>query len=129
MIDIEYLALLGDKNAQLECTIQGIVLPCPCCGSNSISYQSSEGDYDYGWGGFHCWDCDLEQGYNFKTEEEALLNWNTRTILPIGEWENLNSDKNDPRMKCSICGSIEEPLARHNYCPNCGSRMRREKDL
>lgn len=45
-----------------------------------------------------------------------------------GHWINV-FDKNDPRMKCSICGSIEEPLARHNYCPNCGSRMREEKDL
>ena len=26
-------ALLGDREAQEECTRQGIVLPCPCCGA------------------------------------------------------------------------------------------------
>lgn len=40
-----------------------------------------------------------------------------------GEWEFptfLDSDENDPRCICSVCGSIETPLARHKFCPNCG---------
>ena len=34
MTEIERRALLGDKQAQEECTAKGIVLPCPCCGGN-----------------------------------------------------------------------------------------------
>ena len=32
-------------------------------------------------------------------------------------------DANDPRCQCSECGSIETPLARHRFCPACGSPM------
>lgn len=32
MTDLERRALLGDREAQEECTRQGIVLPCPICG-------------------------------------------------------------------------------------------------
>lgn len=85
--DIEYRALLGDEDAQKECTKRGIVLPCPCCGNEFPSYDTSVGDYDYGWGGFRCYDCDLGQGYNFKTREEALANWNKRPKPPVWEEE------------------------------------------
>lgn len=85
--DIEYRALLGDEDAQEECTKRGIVLPCPCCGNDSPVYDTSVGDYDYGWGGFRCYDCDLGQGYNFKTREEALANWNKRPKPPVWEEE------------------------------------------
>ena len=32
-------------------------------------------------------------------------------------------DAYDPRCVCSECGSVETPLTRHKYCPNCGARM------
>lgn len=80
MDDIK-LALLGDKAAQEECTRQGIVLACPCCANEHISYDTSQGDYDYGMGGYRCYDCGLSQGYNFKSEEEALYMWNTRAPI------------------------------------------------
>ena len=49
-------------------------------------------------------------------------------LAPVrhGEWEFpilQDGDENDPRCKCSECGSIETPLARHRYCPNCGAKM------
>ena len=43
-----------------------------------------------------------------------------------GEWEFpifMDGDANDPRCKCSECGSIETPLARHRFCPDCGAPM------
>ena len=43
-----------------------------------------------------------------------------------GEWEFPifeDGDANDPRCKCSECGSIETPLARHRFCPDCGAPM------
>ena len=36
MTDLERHALLGDKEAQKECTEKGIVLPCPFCGGKNI---------------------------------------------------------------------------------------------
>lgn len=43
-----------------------------------------------------------------------------------GEWEFpifKDGDANDPRCKCSECGSVETPLARHRFCPSCGAPM------
>ena len=43
-----------------------------------------------------------------------------------GEWEFpifKDEDANDPRCKCSECGSVETPLARHRFCPHCGAPM------
>lgn len=52
----------------------------------------------------------------------------TVDAVPVmhGVWEFpilQDEDENDPRCKCSECGSIETPLARHRYCPNCGAKM------
>lgn len=44
----------------------------------------------------------------------------------MGEWEFpifKDGDANDPRCKCSECGSVETPLARHRFCPSCGAPM------
>lgn len=35
MTELERRALLGDQQAQEECTEKGIVLPCPFCGKNA----------------------------------------------------------------------------------------------
>lgn len=49
-------------------------------------------------------------------------------VAPVvhGRWEFpifCYNDADDPRCVCSECGSIETPLARHSYCPNCGAKM------
>lgn len=49
-------------------------------------------------------------------------------VAPVvhGKWEFpifCYNDADDPRCVCSECGSIETPLARHSYCPNCGAKM------
>lgn len=38
-----------------------------------------------------------------------------------------DSDVNDPRCKCSECGSIETPLAIHRFCPVCGALMKKDE--
>lgn len=49
MTDLERRALLGDRQAQEECTRQGIVLPCPCCkGKGKVSFK----DYRFVWQNF-----------------------------------------------------------------------------
>lgn len=49
--------------------------------------------------------------------------WRGEWMFPIfGDQQ----DANDPRCQCSECGSIETPLARHKFCPNCGAPMTAE---
>lgn len=59
---------------------------------------------------------------------DKIARYDFDEITVQGHWIDI-FNKNDSRMKCSICGSIEEPLARHNYCPNCGAKMKEEKNL
>lgn len=40
MTDLERSALLGDRQAQEECTSRGIVLACPFCGGNSEIHEA-----------------------------------------------------------------------------------------
>ena len=73
----------------------------------------------------------LAEGY---TEVHGLIE-NCPTIdpdslIPHGKWieyEASDSDL-DPRCRCSKCGSVETPLARHSYCPNCGAKMDKEDE-
>lgn len=61
-----------------------------------------------------------------KTAKYLVKNISESTdVMPIryAKWIPLNADKNDPRMRCSKCGSIETPLARHLHCPACGAVM------
>lgn len=51
--------------------------------------------------------------------EQVEKQWRGEWEFPIFE----NGSVNDPRCKCSNCGSIETPLARHRFCPSCGAPM------
>lgn len=89
MTELERRALLGDREAQKECTEKGIVLPCPCCSGNNIKYESYllKGVYD---SDFFCEDCfcsvsvcaDIDDP--IERRREALGLWNTRPAPPIG---------------------------------------------
>ncbi len=70
-------ALMGNKQAQRECTENGIVLPCPFCGGRNIITSN--------WGMFRCWCPDCHS----KSEDclnavDAIKSWNTRPAPPIG---------------------------------------------
>lgn len=79
-------ALMGEKQAQEECTAEGIVLPCPFCGGRNIITSN--------WGMFRCWCPDCHS----KSEDclnavDAIKSWNTRPAPPIGrcgECKNWN---------------------------------------
>lgn len=32
----------------------------------------------------------------------------------------------DPRMRCSVCGHVDLPLAKWRFCPMCGAKMDEE---
>lgn len=79
-------ALLGDREAQRECTEKGIVLPCPLCGNENNIISN--------WGMFRVWcpHCKAKSEDTLTTRD-ALKSWNTRPAPPIGrcgECKNWN---------------------------------------
>ena len=77
MTNIERRALLGDKEAQKQCTEKGIVLPCPFCGNKNIRTSN--------WGMWRCWcpEC-FGKSEDSLRERDAIKQWNTRHAPPIG---------------------------------------------
>lgn len=71
-------ALLGNKQAQKECTEKGIVLPCPFCGGNKIKIFCACGDYF-----MECSSCHSVSNI-VNSHKQALKLWNTRSAPPIG---------------------------------------------
>ena len=81
-------ALLGDKQAQKECTAKGIVLPCPLCGSKATIQQDITGKESYHVVCNNVKDiCNLISGLTTwgESEENALKAWNTRPAPHIGK--------------------------------------------
>lgn len=77
MTGLERRALLGDRQAQEECTRQGILLPCPLCGNTNIRTSN--------WGMWRCWcpECRAKSDDCLR-ERDAIKQWNTRPAPPIG---------------------------------------------
>lgn len=82
MKELERRAMLGDEQAQRECTQQGIVLPCPWC-KNVPKEEDVFPDYA-GWIIYH--DCKIagHMRIKAKTRFNLILKWNTRHAPPIG---------------------------------------------
>lgn len=78
MTDLERRAILGDAEAQRECTEKGIVLRCPKCGAGSEKIRYSVDDL------FICEECGISQSSSFRAYNWALEDWNTRPAPPIG---------------------------------------------
>lgn len=58
---------------------------------------------------------------------EAIETLPAADVRPVvrGRWERIDGlDELDPRMRCSVCGSVETPLARHRFCPVCAADMK-----
>ena len=93
-------ALLGDREAQRECTEKGIVLPCPLCGGKATMQQDITGGESYHVVCSNVKDmCNLVAGLPMwsESEEDALKVWNTRPAPPIGrcgECKNFKKHKN-----------------------------------
>lgn len=70
-------ALLGDQDAQKECTEKGIVLPCPFCGSKNIVISN--------WGLWRVW-CQacLGKSDDQLSRVDSIKKWNTRPAPLIG---------------------------------------------
>lgn len=80
-------ALMGNKQAQEECTAKGIVLPCPFCGGKATMQQDITGRESYHVVCSNVKDmCNLIAGLPMwsESEEDALKSWNARPAPPIG---------------------------------------------
>lgn len=85
MTELERRALMGDREAQEECTRQGIVLNCPFCGGNT---SNTDGTI------FKIRNSNLyahkRTGKCFLDGEiiYSLLEWNTRPAPPVGRCDD-----------------------------------------
>lgn len=124
--ELKRRALMGDRKAQEECTRQGILLPCPFCGGRAekdhilrkIFFDSdehpSDGHYTYCTG----IRCPFFGSYSryYRTEQEAILAWNTRPDPPVGRcgecahWYKGHCTSSGP------CAAEETDA--DFYCPN-----------
>lgn len=74
-------ALMGDKQAQEECTEKGIVLPCPFCGGKAALVEEA-GLYSICCKDGTCIGSDIRPEYGELIY--AIADWNTRPAPPIG---------------------------------------------
>lgn len=102
-------ALMGNKQAQKECTEKGIVLPCPLCGSDGSKIKLNF-DFATSTAWTKCQGCGVTYSiHTFGMEEEErdfyLINdWNTRPAPPIGRCEDC---------KWYECGKEWYPYCNH----------------
>lgn len=91
MTELERCALLGDAEAQKECTEKGMVLHCPFCGGKGLlSYYDSAHGKSYNvkcenkcvvtCGHFR----DPAVEWRRTKRKDAIAQWNTRAAPPIG---------------------------------------------
>ena len=73
-------ALLGDQEAQAQCTEKIILLPCAFCGSNNIDIKYTSA-LDQMW--FQCEKCHTEGPLANRVKDARKL-WNTRPAPPVG---------------------------------------------
>lgn len=83
MTELERRALLGDPEAQKECTEKGIVLPCWRCGGEAEVNELPIGGkplYAVACKKHYCG----AYGAGNRSAAKALEDWNTRPAPPIG---------------------------------------------
>ena len=109
MTAIECRALLGDKQAQEECTRQGIVLACPFCGwSEETVFKLAHSNlYAHKRTG----KCALDGMIIYN-----LADWNTRPAPPIGRCKDCKYI--DLELEKSILCAIQDDdeMPKDGYC-------------
>lgn len=105
MTDLERRALLGDQEAQKECTEKGIALPCPHCGAKDAEIIK----YAFGRLRYECQSCHAATCLH-GSAKMALVDWNTRPAPPIGrcgDCEYFNPKNSLGTQGICMCGEIE----------------------
>ena len=114
MTDLERRALLGDAEAQRECTEKGIVLGCWRCGGDAeVKCVSTVGRplYAVSCKKHYCG----AYGCAHRTEKEAISYWNTRPAPPIGRCRECASACN-PGKNIVTCEIFERDMMPDDFC-------------
>ena len=123
MDDIIRRALVGDREAQEECTRQGIVLPCPFCGGKAklVKRKFKTGFYPSGGTYYvHCTSC-MATTQPRKKEYDVIETWNTRPAPLIGHCETcLYSDM--ARCTCWKSKVFGQSCRKDEYCSSWAPR-------
>ena len=116
MTDLERRALLGDAEAQQECTKKGIVLACPFCGQEKIRILPVCGQ-----GFIECPKCHCTTDL-VDSVETAINHWNTRPAPPIGRCVECAYLK--PWGECSNTGEMK---SKDGFCNDFAPKGGEEK--
>lgn len=107
-------ALLGNKQAQKDCTEKRIVLPCWRCGEEAEIKELHTGGKP-----IHVVSCKKHYcgaaGCAFGTQQKAIEYWNTRPAPPIGrcgECRHYYSEA--PGM--GYCDNVQDAKGNTDYC-------------
>lgn len=107
MTALERRALMGDAEAQRECTEKGITLPCPCCGGKPDVFFTGL-RHTFGPQRFRvmCTSCLVGTWWS-RYRHGALTDWNTRPAPPIGRC-----------FECKHLGerTVHETGGKENFC-------------
>lgn len=120
MTELERRALLGDEQAQEECTEKGIVLPCPFCGNDKNIISN--------WGMFRFWcpNC-LAKAEDSLTKNNAMKSWNTRPAPPLGRCIDCANvcEVSDNLVTCDI---FERDMMPDDFCSQFEAKEREENE-
>lgn len=108
MTDLERRALLGDKQAQEECTRQEILLSCPFCGGAAMIEYDVIMPFEYS---VFCGDCGVMPSTS-EDKQVAVLAWNTRPAPPIGRCKDCKHAGEFGEWSFAICKKKSE---HHNF--------------
>lgn len=124
MTELERKALLGDPEAQKQCTEQGIILPCPWCGCSERDMLGLSVYHDQYF--YCCEACGCNGPIVFDSDEcdypeyDALNLWNTRHAPPIGKCEDCKNAGEFGEWSFAICKKKSEhhnfTIKRHDSC-------------
>lgn len=106
MKELERRALLGDRQAQEECTRQGIALSCPIC-HKPVKVSVSRMLYA-------CASCHFIMSFSsfYVNPEDTLRIWNRRPAPPIGRCKDCDSYWPNAEQ----CEHNGETVAENDFC-------------
>ena len=107
-------ALLGDHEAQKQCTEKEIVLPCWRCGGESEIQELHTGGkpiYAVTYKKTYCG----AYGCACSTQQKAIEYWNTRPALPVGRCKDcFQYHSEGPGV--GYCGLDDQGREETNFC-------------
>lgn len=108
MTDLERRALLGDQQAQEECTRRGILLPCWKCGGEAEVNELHTGGkpvYAVACKKHHCG----AYGAGSVSVPKAIEFWNARPAPPVGRCGECEHLKDDGACLCCEVFNMTTP--------------------